>query len=303
MWNIRPCSNWCWIHPRDRQSLGGKLGWFSSDELEDPQSGSFPAWGNMSHVGHKKPFCKTLVTLLWDPISFENKIWVFVCNVKLPIIKSISCLANSLDLLLVFSHTCFECRTRHSHRRVNDPLKGKQLSFIRQAVVEMTSHKASCFLLHLPDPKVTQLFQSTTWRFLHAGIFKAAFWVSGIPRDYRRTSAHGRNLSPVVMSWPLTTLQQHCSMTPRPRAFLRSEVDRLVGWFFWRCRENLGWIFHEGSMHVTYMILIHILVTHCMIQVVCQNVHVAVSLRSCKHFVPVSTSKRGKRELRVFFSS
>ena len=92
-------------------------------------------------------------------------------------------------------------------------------------------------------------------------------------------------------------------MTPRPRAFLRSEVDRLVGWFFWRCRENLGWIFHEGSMHVTYMILIHILVTHCMIQVVCQNVHVAVSLRSCKHFVPVSTSKRGKRELRVFFSS
>ena len=35
MWNIRPCSNWCWIHPRDRQSLGGrKLGWFPSDELK-----------------------------------------------------------------------------------------------------------------------------------------------------------------------------------------------------------------------------------------------------------------------------
>lgn len=77
-----------------------------------------------------------------------------------------------------------------------------------------------------------------------------------------------------------------------------------VGWvFFWRCRECLGWIFHEGSMHVTYMILIYLLVKRCMIRFVCQNIHVAVSLRSCKHFLPVSTSKRGKKELRVSFSS
>lgn len=91
--------------PKGQAELGWKKTWLVSIRwTEDPQSGSFPAWGNMSHVGHKRPFCKTLVTLLWDPILFENKIWVFVCNVKLPIIKTISCLVNSLDLLLVFSH-------------------------------------------------------------------------------------------------------------------------------------------------------------------------------------------------------